>query len=786
MNKKVLQILEFDKIARKLGEKAVSEKAKRLCVELSPSSELSEVKKALAFTGEAALMVFRRGSLPLGGFSDVSSSLKRVEMFGALSIPEILKIGDFLRAVEKVVSYYEEFDGDSFPNLYNYFSALTPVPPLEREINRCIENENTVSERASAKLSSIRNETRVAMNRIKEKLNSIIHSANYSKWLSDSIITIRNGRYCVPVKQEYKNSFPGMIHDQSASGATVFIEPMSVVNLNNDIKEMESEEKREIERILFALSEKIGEQKDVLEADLEILTFLDFTFAKGELARELDCCEPIFNADGYINIKRGRHPLLKGEVVPVDIYLGKDFTTLLITGPNTGGKTVSLKTLGLFSLMGQSGLFIPAFEGSELNVFDNIFADIGDEQSIEQSLSTFSSHMTNIVKILEELTDNSLVLLDELGAGTDPTEGAALAAAILQLLLERQIRCAVTTHYSELKMYALSTPGVMNAACEFDADLLRPTYKLLIGAPGKSAAFAISKRLGLAEPIIEAARNFLSRENIKFEDLLSDLEINKKTAELEMEKAARYRREAEELNSEIKSRREKMEAQREKIIDEAKRNARAIMQSAKEEAGRLLKEIDAQKSRKEIEAARSKLSENIEALEVEEKSPNRFPVNRKLEPGEKVFIVSLNQSGTVVNWQDENRVAVSTGALKVIVASGDLSLEERSDKTDKKQSKGKRDSITSVSYSGVKKNAFIKPQIDLRGKLVDEALVVLDKYLDDAILAGMKKMTIIHGKGTGALREAITAYLKNRRDVKNRRLGEMSEGGAGATIVELE
>jgi DNA mismatch repair protein MutS2 len=521
MNKKALKILEFDKIAEKLAEKAVSKKAKRLCRELSPSADFLEVTQNLAFTSEAANMVYRRGSLPLGGFSDISDSLKRAEMYGVLSIPEILKIGDFLRAVNKVCAYAAEFENlrEDFPELNNYFSALTQVPPLEREINRCIENENTVSERASAKLGSVRNAARIAMNRIKEKLNSIIHSA--SKSLSDSIITMRNGRYCVPVKQEFKNSFPGMIHDQSSSGVTVFIEPAGVVALNNDIKELEAEEKREIERILAELSGKIGEQKDVLAADLELLIFLDFTFAKGEMAR--DCSRPIFNADGYINIKRGRHPLLKGEVVPSDIYLGKDFTTLLITGPNTGGKTVSLKTLGLFSLMGQAGLFIPAFDGSELSVFDNIFADIGDEQSIEQSLSTFSAHMTNIVNILNELTDNSLVILDELGAGTDPTEGAALAQAILQLLLSRKIRCAVSTHYSELKIYALTTPGVINAACEFDADLLRPTYKLLTGVPGKSAAFAISKRLGLDESIILEARKFLSRENIKFEDLLTDL-----------------------------------------------------------------------------------------------------------------------------------------------------------------------------------------------------------------------------------------------------------------------
>ena len=604
--------------------------------------------------------------------------------------------------------------------------------------------------------------------------------------LQDPVITIRNDRYCVPVKQEYKNAFSGMIHDQSATGATVFIEPMSVVNLNNRIAELLSNEKVEIERILALLSSKVAEYDDLLLSNQEILADLDFVFAKGELSISMKATEPIFNTKGYINIKKARHPLLNPEtVVPTNIYIGKDFNTLLITGPNTGGKTVTLKTVGLFTLMGQSGLHISAFDNSQLTVFDEVFADIGDEQSIEQSLSTFSSHMTNIVKILDKITNNSLVLLDELGAGTDPTEGAALAISIIQYLHKIGVRTLVTTHYSELKLFALSTEGVENASCEFDVQTLRPTYRLLIGVPGKSNAFAISQRLGLPEFLIEDAKEVLSHEDVKFEDVITDLEINRKSLEIEKEKAEEYRKEAERLRVEAQKQREKLNSQREKIIRKANEEARILISDAKDEADKVLKEIRKLQrigNTKAIEEKRQSLKDKMSKVEskLSKNEKKNYNVPEKLVIGDKVKVHSLNQSGVVATLPDKNgNVTVKTGIMKVTVNIKDLSLDQ-SDSVIMATPKRFASSIKR------KKASNVSAEIDLRGCLADEAIDLVDKYLDDAYLAGVSPVTIIHGKGTGALRKAVHTFLKTNAHVKSFRLGQYGEGESGVTVVELK
>jgi DNA mismatch repair protein MutS2 len=655
---------------------------------------------------------------------------------------------------------------------------------LERDIERCIISPTEVSDDASSTLREIRRNIKISNDRIKEQLNSIIHSASYRNMLQDPVITIRNDRYCVPVKQEYKNAFSGMIHDQSATGATVFIEPMSVVNLNNRIAELLSNEKVEIERILALLSSKVAEYDDLLLSNQEILADLDFVFAKGELSISMKATEPIFNTKGYINIKKARHPLLNPEtVVPTNIYIGKDFNTLLITGPNTGGKTVTLKTVGLFTLMGQSGLHISAFDNSQLTVFDEVFADIGDEQSIEQSLSTFSSHMTNIVKILDKITNNSLVLLDELGAGTDPTEGAALAISIIQYLHKIGVRTLVTTHYSELKLFALSTEGVENASCEFDVQTLRPTYRLLIGVPGKSNAFAISQRLGLPEFLIEDAKEVLSHEDVKFEDVITDLEINRKS--LEKEKAEEYRKEAERLRVEAQKQREKLNSQREKIIRKANEEARILISDAKDEADKVLKEIRKLQrigNTKAIEEKRQSLKDKMSKVEskLSKNEKKNYNVPEKLVIGDKVKVHSLNQSGVVATLPDKNgNVTVKTGIMKVTVNIKDLSLDQ-SDSVIMATPKRFASSIKR------KKASNVSAEIDLRGCLADEAIDLVDKYLDDAYLAGVSPVTIIHGKGTGALRKAVHTFLKTNAHVKSFRLGQYGEGESGVTVVELK
>ncbi len=787
MDNKALNTLEFDKIKNMLSSKAASALGKRLVDELMPSSDISDIRRWQTETSVAVSMIMKKGSLVLGGLKDITDSLKRVNVGGVLSIDELTSIGSFLYCARKAKKYSEsESKNDDFSALSSYFDAIVCISELENDIERCIIDGKEISDEASPALRDIRRSIRVSNDRIKEHLSGIIHSSAYKNMLQDAVITIRNDRYCVPVKQEYKNSFPGMIHDRSSTGATLFIEPMSVVQLNNKIKELKGDEKREIDKILARLSQEVYENSGAIAADMEVLSQLDFIFAKAELSVSMKASEPVFNDKGYINIKKARHPLLDYKsVVPTDIYLGGDFNTLLITGPNTGGKTVSLKTIGLFTLMGQSGLHIPAFDNSELTVFEEVFADIGDEQSIEQSLSTFSSHMSNIVRILNKVTNNSLVLLDELGAGTDPTEGAALAIAVIKYLHALGVRTAVTTHYSELKVFALTAEGVENASCEFDVETLRPTYRLLIGVPGKSNAFAISSRLGLPEYIINEAKEVLSHEDVRFEDVITELEISKKAVAEEQERAEQYRREAQKLRLDAEKQKQKLEKQREKIINDARDEARRLVSDAKDEADSIVKEIRRMQRDNagldKIDSKRKRLKEKLNSMESGTvRNSAAHPVPKELHTGDRVYIHSLAQSGVVISAPDSSgNVMIKTGIMKVKIGIEDLSLdtvEEKPKQQAKKYAAGFKNS----------KAKDISPQVDLRGLMALEAIDKLDKYLDDACLAGLNQVTIIHGKGTGALRSAVQDYLRTNRRVKSYRAGLYGEGEAGVTIAELK
>ena len=703
-----------------------------------------------------------------------------------MNIDELIHIGDFLRVSRRAKDYAKsESKNDSFPLLEPQFNSIETVNDLEREIERCIPSPSEIADDASRTLREIRRNIRIANDRIKEQLNSIIHSNTYKNMLQEAVITIRNERYCVPIKQEYKNAFSGLIHDQSATGATVFIEPISVVQLNNKIKELHNNEKTEIERILALLSAKVADNSEVILSNADILAHIDFVFAKAELSIKMKGIEPKFNNSGYVNIKKARHPLLDSKtVVPTDIYIGKKFDTLLITGPNTGGKTVSLKTLGLFTLMGQAGLHISAFDNSELAVFDNVFADIGDEQSIEQSLSTFSSHMTNIVKILDSVTPDSLVLLDELGAGTDPTEGAALAISIIKYLHALGVRTAVTTHYSELKVFALTTEGIENASCEFDVETLRPTYRLLIGVPGKSNAFAISQRLGLPEYIINEAKEVLSHEDLRFEDVITDLEISRKALVIEQEKAEEYRKEAQRLKSETEKQRNKLEEQREKIIRQANEKARSLISDAKDEADAIIKEMRKMQrdgiNTQALEEQRTKLKDKMSKVESKLSAKAEHKVPKTLVKGDRVKIHSLNQTGIVSVPPNKNGdVKVKAGIMTITVNIKDLSLDTSEEQLTYEPKKF----ATNISR---KKRSNVSAEVDLRGMLALEAIDKLDKYLDDVYLAGVSPVTIIHGKGTGALRKAVHEYLRGNPRVKGYRLGQYGEGEAGVTIVEMK
>lgn len=801
MNQKALKILEYNKIIEQLRNLAQSDPGKKRCDKLQPYSNLSEIQARQQETSEALSIIFKYGTLPIRGTKSIEASLKRLAIGGNLSIPELLHIGDVLRVSARIKSYYREGQEMIDPlTIAGLFHELEPMTQLLKEIERCIISDDTIADEASSKLHSIRRSIQNTHAKIRSQLNNIINSSSYKTMLQDPIITMRNDRFCVPVKAEYRSQFKGMIHDQSSTGSTLFIEPMAVVQFNNQLTELAHDEQDEIERILAELSAIAATYMDQLATNLKLLSELDFIFAKGELAIRQNAVKPKFNNRKVINLKKARHPLLKDdEVVPIDIWLGEKFQTLVVTGPNTGGKTVTLKTLGLFSLMGQAGLHIPASDGSTLTVFDEIFADIGDEQSIEQSLSTFSSHMVNIVDILAKATSDSLVLFDELGAGTDPTEGAALAMAILENLFGRGVLTVATTHYSELKVYALSTEGVENASCEFNVQTLRPTYRLLIGIPGKSNAFAISSRIGLTQDIIGEAKNLLQGREVRFEDLITDLEITQKTAIAEREKAARYRRETEELKKKYDEQKNKFEARKTKMLQDAKNEAYKITADAKDEADRLLRNINkiakaGNIDTKALEENRSKLRGKMSDLEkgMGMKKKKAIGVKPKdISVGDKVYVATFGSTGTVLTKPNQKgEIQVQLGIMKSMVSLKDIQLAQDNEGTSVAKPKKKFSAPAKGKNGGggsaINHSHSIKTEIDLRGEMTVDAIQALDKYLDDAYLSKLQQVTIIHGKGTGALRMAVHKHLKKVKYVKSFRLGEYGEGESGVTIVDFK
>lgn len=790
MNKKVLKTLEYNKIIDRLSDCACSELGKEKCRKLEPISDLNKIKNLQKETADALSLVWQKGSVSFSGLHDISASLKRLEIGSALGAGELLKISSLLKIALRVKTFARKEDADGEPNsLDQLFDSIEPLSNLNSEITGCILSEDEIADDASANLKNIRRQIKITNDRIHSQLNSIINSQSGRTYLQDALITMRDGRYCVPVKQEYRSSVPGMIHDQSSTGSTLFIEPMAVVNLNNTLRELASKEADEIQVILANLSILCAEHLYELKTDMDILAELDFIFARAILAKNMKASEPIFSNNKHINIKQGRHPLLDPhKVVPIDIHLGKDFTLLIVTGPNTGGKTVSLKTVGLLTLMGQSGLHIPAFEGSMLAVFNEVFADIGDEQSIEQSLSTFSAHMVNTVNILNEADENSLVLFDELGAGTDPVEGAALGISILSFLKNIGTRTMATTHYSELKLFALSTDGVENACCEFNVETLRPTYKLLIGIPGKSNAFAISSKLGLPDYIIDDAKKRIDSENEKFEDVIAKLEESKLTIEKDREEIAAYKSQIKSLKRDYELKNKRLDEQREKIITKAREEAVDILKDAKELADESIRTINqGSKSHntKAMEKSRSKLGsklkENQSGLSMKASAAKKKHKPSEFKIGTGVKVLSLNLKGTISTLPNANGdVNVQMGILNSKVNISDLEII---DEPDVKAPGLVRSSTGKIKMDKAKN---VKMELNLIGKTVDEAIFELDKYLDDAYIAHLPQVYIIHGKGTGALRSAIQNHLKNLSYVKSYRNGEHGEGGAGATVVTFK
>lgn len=791
MNSKALHVLEYDKIIERLTEKASSEPGRMLCRELLPMVALDEIEHAQKETGDALSRLFKKGSTSFGGNKDLGRCIKSLEVGSALSSTELLLIAGMLENVNRIKTYGRN-DRDDAPadTLDEYFNGLEPLTALANEIRRCILSEEEIADDASPALKQIRRKKLLTNDKIHSQLTSMVNGS-YRTYLQDAVITMRNDRYCIPVKSEYKGQVPGMVHDQSSSGSTFFIEPAAVVTLNNELKELDIREQEEIEKILADLSAQAGEHTDALANNQKLMTTLDFIFAKASLAMEQNGSMPVFNTEHHLKLRKGRHPLLdKKKVVPIDIELGTDFDLLVITGPNTGGKTVSLKTVGLLTLMGQAGLHIPALDRSELSVFTEVYADIGDEQSIEQNLSTFSSHMTSIVSILQNADADSLCLFDELGAGTDPTEGAALAAAILDFLHTRGIRTMATTHYSELKVYALSTPFVKNACCEFDVETLRPTYRLLIGIPGKSNAFAISSKLGLSDEIIESARNHITEDKESFEDLLSDLENSRITIEKERQEIASYKEEIKSLKKNLESKQGKIDQSKERILREAHEEARQILQDAKDVADETIRTFQkaGTSTMKELEQSRQKVRDKISeknsklSLKLSEKPTHKLLKPNQINPGDRVKVVSMGLTGIVSTRPDKSgKLFVQCGIIRSQVNLNDLVLlaEETVTTTSPMQRSSSGKLKMSKSYS-------ISTEINLLGKTVDEALSALDKYLDDAYLAHLPSARIVHGKGTGALRKAVQDYLRRCKYVKTYRLGEYGEGDAGVTIAEFK
>lgn len=792
MEEKVLNVLEYNKIIEKLADRASNQIGKDLAWELKPFTDVSQVKEALKETTDSVCCILRKGFPPLGGIHEIRHLVKRAEQGGMLNPGELLKVADVLRASRNLKGYMSqdkmELGEDNV--IAVLCGALGTNKAFEERLDRSIESEEALSDYASPQLASIRRNIRHKQDSIKEKLNSIIRSSQYRKYMQDAVVTLRADRYVIPVKQEFRSQVPGVVHDMSASGSTVFIEPMSVVETNNEIRQLRIKEEQEVERILMELSALVANEADTLINNVELLGRIDFAFAKAKLSLDLKGTEPVINDRGVL-IKKGRHPLINPkDVVPIDIELGYDFSTMVITGPNTGGKTVTLKTAGLFALMTQAGLHIPAAENSEMCVFKKVFADIGDEQSIEQSLSTFSSHMTNIVHILNEVDEDSIVLFDELGAGTDPVEGAALAKAILDMLTKRGIRTIATTHYSELKIYAMTTEGVKNASCEFDVETLRPTYRLLIGLPGKSNAFAISKRLGLSDEIINEARKFLKGDKIQFEELLSDIMENRAASEKDREQAEREKMEVERLKELYNKDKKRIEKEKESIINEARRQARKILIDARREADEVLERL------KELEKAQQQMIHDHEIMELKnsvrhrineldyltaeqvlpEKGDAKPPEN--LKPGDTVMILNLNRKGTVLDMPDDNGdVQIQAGIMKIKAHVTQLKLVD--------EQKALTQSVSSSVVTGIKSKA-VSPELDIRGYNIEEAREKVDKYIDEAVIAGLNEVWIIHGKGTGLLRKGIHDFLKTHAHAASFRLGKYGEGETGVTIVTLK
>ena len=791
MNQKALKVLEYDKIIQLLAKQATSDAGKKRCLELLPMTDKQLISEAQTQTSDALSRIYRKGGLSFGGLKDPGFQMKRLEIGGSLNAAELLSVCTLLEITKRAKAYSRE-NRDDLPSdsLDDFFTGLEPLTPLLEEIRRCILAEDEISDDASPALHNVRRTIRNINDKIHGAMNNLLNNSTTRSYLQDAVITMRNGRYCLPVKAEYKGQVHGMIHDQSSTGSTLFIEPMSVVKLNNDLKEAFLKEQEAIEAVLAELSNLTAQYAPYLLDNYRILVDLDFIFAKANLAKIQNGMAPIFNTEGRIRIRQGRHPLLDPKkVVPIDVHLGDTFHLLIITGPNTGGKTVSLKTVGLFTLMGQAGLHIPAKDRSELAIFDDVYADIGDEQSIEQSLSTFSSHMTNIVSILKNATPHSLVLFDELCAGTDPDEGAALAISILDRLRQNNIRTMATTHYSEIKLYALSTEGVENACCEFSVETLSPTYRLLIGIPGKSNAFAISSKIGLPSDLIEDAKTRITKENENFEDVLADLEQSRLTIEKEQAEINRYKEEAASLKKQLEEKQERLNRSRDRVLQEANQQAAAILKEAKDLADETIRNfhkygkthVDASAMEKDREKIRKKMAKAQSKSSMPQKEQVNHNVPKKLRLGDSVKILSMNLKGTVHTLPDaKGNLFVQAGILRYQTNIRDLIL------VNEDATPVVHNTKTGAGKLKMSKSLSVSPEINLIGKTVDEALMELDKYLDDAYLAHLKSVRIVHGKGTGALRKAVQGYLKRQKYVKSFHLGEFGEGDAGVTIAEFE
>ncbi len=799
MNEKALRILEYHKIINLLTDKATSAPGKELCHVLKPMTDIEKIEEAQRQTADAFSRLVKGDRANFSGNTDISYSIKALEIGSALSAAELLKIAASLACAARAKAFSRtERDDEIEDSLQRFFANLEPLTPLQNEINRCILSEEEIADDASAALKHIRRSISLTNDKIHSQLTNMVNGS-YRTYLQDAVITMRNNRYCIPVKSEHKGNVPGMIHDQSATGSTLFIEPAVIVNLNNQLKELAMQEQDEIERILAELSANASDFTEELANNYRLLTILDFIFARAALAIDMNASRPLFNNKRYINIRKGRHPLLnKKTVVPIDIHLGADFDLLIVTGPNTGGKTVSLKTVGLFTLMGQSGLHIPALDRSELGVFTEVYADIGDEQSIEQNLSTFSAHMTNTISILDNADEHSLCIFDELGAGTDPTEGAALAIAILKHLHDRGIRTMATTHYSELKVFALTTPYVENACCEFDVETLRPTYRLLIGIAGKSNAFAISSKLGLSDEIIASAKEHISEEEESFEDLLANLEDSRRTIEKERSEIQSYKTEIASLKQRLEQKQERLDTQKDKILREANEEARKILQDAKDVADETIRNFqkaNSQTSIKDLEKARTKIRDKVSEKNNKLSITDAKPTHKLLKPsqlklGDFVKVVTMGLKGTVSTLPDaKGDLFVQCGIIRSKVNIKDLVLaqeETMSGIASYKKRYGGMNSGSGSNRISMSKAATLSPEINLLGKTVDEAIAELDKYLDDAYLSHAPSVRIVHGKGTGALRQAVSQHLKRVSYVKSFHLGEYGEGDAGVTIVDFK